>query len=225
MEDGHEFLAGNCFFFQQVRCQAIHILAMVLQDGNGFLVGFLDEFRYFLVNPGRRGFTAGQGRIPAQISILDGFHAHHVKFFRHAQAGDHGTGQARRLLNVIGSAAGHQVEDHLFGRTAAGHRDDAVEQFFLALQDFFLLVHLHGVAQRAARTRHNRNLVDRGRIGLHGCHQGMPDFMVCNDFLFFRRNHRAFALVAGNDDFDRFFQVLLVDFVAAPCGQPAERPR
>ena len=56
-----------------------------------------------------------------------------------------------------------------------------------------------------------------------GRHQGMAYFMVRDDFLFFRRNDRALPLVPGDNHFHRFFQVLLVHFVASHADSPQGR--
>ncbi len=43
----------------------------------------------------------------------------------------------------------------------------------------------------------------------------MADFMVRDDFLFFRRNDRIFALVPSNDSLDRLLQIALRNGAAA----------
>ena len=53
----------------------------------------------------------------------------------------------------------------------------------------------------------DRNLFHRGAVGLAGCHQGMTDLVVSRVFLFLFGNDHALALVAGNDDIHRLFQV------------------
>ena len=112
------------------------------------------------------------------------------------------------------------MEDQLFRRLSAGQRGDLVQQLLPAHQVVLILVHLHGIAQRAGGPGNNRNLGHRGGMGLHGRHQGVPDLVVGNDLLFLLAHHGVLPLIAGDDRLHAFHQVFLRHLVPAHPDRP-----
>ena len=175
---------------------------------------FLDDGDDFGVNVFLRFRRASQGRVAAEVFIGDRFHGDHVEFVRHAVAGDHGPGQLGRLFDVVRSACRDLVKDDFFGSPAAGEGGNLVFQFFPGEDVFILLVDLHGVAQGARRAGDDGDFLDRCRMTLEGSDQSMADFVVGDGLLFVVRQDGILLLVAGDDDFDAFFQVGLADGIA-----------
>ena len=75
--------------------------------------------------------------------------------------------------------------------------------------------HLHRIAQRAAGARNDGDLMHRRAALGERRHQRVTDLMIRNDQLLFVRDDRTLLLIARDDRFNGFFQVLLDDAAAA----------
>ena len=100
----------------------------------------------------RRLLAAGQARIAAQVGVVHSLQRDHVEIFGHAVAGDQCAGQLGGLLNIVRRARRDGVEDQLLRRASAGQRRDLVQDLLLRHQRVVAVLHLHGEAQRTART-------------------------------------------------------------------------
>ena len=183
----------------------------------------LYQFHNLLVDLPLGLCRACQRGVAAQILVGDGFQCHHIKLFAHTIAGQHGTCQLGRLLDIVGSAGGNRVECHFLGSSAAGEGGDLIFQLFLAHQVVVALVHLHGVAQSAGGAGDNGDLLYRGRVGLLCRHQCVTDLVIRHDALFLVRKDGILLLVTGNDHLDAFLKVCLRDALASGTDRPQRR--
>ena len=170
---------------------------------------FLDEFGNGTIDAGCGFRRACECRVSAEVLVRDGFHSDHAEFITHAEACDHGSGKAGSLFDIVGSAACGCMEYDFFSCAAAGQGSDLVFHFFLAHEVMVAFFDLHRVAESAACTRNDCDLLDRSGMCLHGSHESVADFMVCDDAFFLVCQDRMLLLVACNDDFDGFFHVFL----------------
>ncbi len=174
-----------------------------------------DQLHDLFVNFALRFSGAGQGRVPAQILIRDGFHGDHVKVLAHSVAGDHGAGKLRSLLDVVGGAGGNGTEHQFFRRPAAGEGRDLVFQFLLVHQIVVVVLHLQGVAQSPGGAGDDGDFLHGSGVCLLCGDQGMADLVVRDDLLFLICEDRILLLVAGNDHLDALLQIGLGGKAAA----------
>ena len=76
-------------------------------------------------------------------------------------------------------------------------------------------IHLHGIPQRAGRSRYDRNLLNRSGIGLFGRHERMADLVICDNLLFLIRKNGVLLLIAGDHHLYAFFQISLLHIFSA----------
>src|SRR5262249_50736031 len=91
---------------------------------------------------------------------------------RHSELANHLSRKLGRLLDVVGSAGSHVVEEYLLGDAAAHHDGDLPFEVVPSVRIAVSLGQLHCHAQRHA-TRYDRYFVDRIGIGYLDSHQGM----------------------------------------------------
>ena len=156
---------------------------------------------------GLRG--AGQCGVSAQILVGHGLHGHHVEVIAHAVAGDHGSRQPGRLLDIIAGAGGDRAECHFLGGSSAGQGGNLILQLFLVHQVVIALLHLHGVAESAGGSGNDGDLLHRCGVGLLCRHQGMSDLVVGHNQLFLGGEDRVLLLITGDNHLDGLFQVRL----------------
>ena len=167
---------------------------------------------------------AGQRCVAAQILVGDGLHGDHVELVAHAVAGDHGSGQACRLLDIIGGSGRDRSELHFLRGSSSGEGRDLVFDLLFAHQVMVaLLLDLHGVAEGPRSAGNDRDLLDRRAVGLHGCHQGVSDFVVGDDELFLVREDGVLFLVAGDDDLYTLFHICLIGKFSAVANRAEGR--
>ena len=87
-------------------------------------------------------FVTGDGFLFEEVGVVDSFKCHHVIFVTHAVAGDHRTGKAGGLLNVVGGAGGDPAEEDLLCCAASGQGNDAVEEVLAGHEHLLTAVHL-----------------------------------------------------------------------------------
>ena len=152
---------------------------------------------------------AGKGGVAAQILVGDGFQGDHVKVVAHAVAGDHGAGQLRGLLDVVGSARGDGAECHFLSSAAAGKCGDLVFDLFLTHEIMVALIHLHGVAQGSGGSGDDGDLLHRRGMGLLRRDQRVADLMIGDDLFLMVRQDGILLLVSGDDHLDALLQIRL----------------
>ena len=72
----------------------------------------------FLVDLAGCGIPAVQDGSAVQIAVLDGLKPHQAETLGHPVLCDHGTGDLRGLLDIIGCACRHRIKDDLLRRRA-----------------------------------------------------------------------------------------------------------
>ena len=158
---------------------------------------------------------AGKRGISAQIFVGAGLQRHHAELFGHAILSDHGPGQFRGFLDVIGSTCGDGAEDQFFRGAAAGKGGDLVFQFCAVHEVMVVFFHLHGVAQGTGGAGNDGDLRNRGGMALKSSHKGMTHFMIGHDLPLLIGEDLILFLVSGDDDFDAFLQIRLVHRAAS----------
>ena len=188
--------------------QLLHIL---LQDLSCLRMLLLHDLHHHVVDLrlGLRG--ACQAGISAEILVGHNLHGHHIELVGHTEAGNHGTGQLRCLLYIIGGSGGDLVEDQLLCRTSAGQGSHLVQDLRLVHQIMLILIHLHGVAESPAGTRDDGDLGHRRGVGLHGCNQGMSHLVVADHQLLLVGEDLVLLLIACDDNLNGFHQVVLLN--------------
>ena len=132
----------------------------------------------------------------------------------HAVTRHHRTGDLGCLFDIIRSPCRDRMEDQLLRRTAAGQCHDLVERLFPAHQEALIRLHLHRISECPGGSRHNRDLVDRSRVTLAGCDEGMSDLMVGYDTSLIFGNSRILSLIACDDGLHAFLHIFLADHLA-----------
>ena len=195
---------------------------VLLQDLHGARVRSIDELAHVLVHALGGARRAGERGVLVEIRVLDGTERHHAEFLRHTEARDHVARELRGLLDVVGGTGGHLTKDKLLGRATTAIHGKLVERLLARGEELLVFLHLHGVSERARRARHDGDLGDRRALLHVGCHDSVTDLVVRDDLLLVVRKHGGLALLARDDNLDRFLEVLLRGAVA-PLAHGAER--
>ena len=165
------------------------------------------QFNDLVVNFSLSFSRTCQRGVTAKILVGDCFKGNHVEVLIHTVAGDHGTGKAGCLFDIIGSPCCDGAEDNFFSGTTTCKCSNLILNFFFAHQIVIAFIHLHGVTKGTGCSRNNRDLLDRRRIVLFCSHKRMSDFVVGNNKLLFVGENRILLLVTGNNGFNTFFQI------------------
>ena len=215
MEDLHEFFAGDGLFLNKECRNLVQRFPVLCQEPFGLCVRILQNLHDFPVYLCRHLITAVEHSTAGQILVLHCLQTDQAKLRRHAVLGDHGPGNPGGFLNIVGCAGGYGVENDLLCRTACHkfyqHRTD----FFLRVQIFLFLRHVHDVAQRAHGTGHNGDLLYRLGILLQSADQRMSHFMIGNDAALFLAEDPVFFLFTHKNDFHSLKQILLGNHVSS----------
>ncbi len=193
----------------------IHHITVLAQHCQRFLVALLEHIHHFCVNL-RRGIVCTVQRASAlQILTLNRLKPHQSKFFAHAVARDHRARNTGRFLNIIGRTCRHRVEHNLLRSAPAQKTDNHIMQLILGIKIFFILRHMHHVAQCTHRARYNRNLLHWLGIFLQGADQRMTDFMVGDNFPLLLAHDAVLLLLADKHHFHCVKQIFLADKLPA----------
>ena len=147
--------------------------------------------------------------ITAEVLVCDSLKSNHIEILVHTVAGDHGTGKAGCLLDIIGSTGCNGAKDDFLCGTAACESGNLVLDFFFAHQIMIAFIHLHSVTKGAGSSWDNSDLLNRCGIGLLGSNERMADLMIGNNQLLLIRENSILLLISGNDSFNTFFKVRL----------------
>ena len=90
------------------------------QDGNSFLMRFVNQGNSFLVHLAGRSFRARASAFAAKVFISFGLKCNHTEPVRHAETGDHGACKLCGLLNIVRGAGSTGTENQFLRRAAAG---------------------------------------------------------------------------------------------------------
>ena len=187
----------------------MELLLIIFQKIHSFLIFFLQKRFCFFIDDCCGLSGAGKGSISTQILTIDSLQCHHTKLITHTVTCDHGTGKLGHLLDIIGGTRGNRTEDQLFCCTASRIGCNLIFQFFFAEQILIPFLHLHGIAKCSRSSRNDRDLGDRCRMALQGCHQRMTRLMVCYDQFFLIRKNSIFLLISSDNYFNTLFQIFL----------------
>src|SRR5215831_12422288 len=216
-QDALEVFLVQRLLLDQFQHHLVEGVPVLDEDLPGFVVRRLDQIAHLGVDVGGDvlgvvalvGVVAAEERLGLVHPVLHG-----AELGTHAVLGDHGAGELRRLLDVVGRTGGRLVEDELFGRPSAQGVHQLVEDLGAGLRVTVLDRQHEGVPERAA-ARQDRDLVHRVEVGHRPCGQRVARLVVGGDLLFLVAHRAGLALGAGDDPVDGLFQRLVVDQPAA----------
>ena len=182
---------------------------VLLQDLQGAIMRVLDQLGDNRVHALGRTGGAGERRVLVKVRILNGTECHHAKLIGHTKARHHVTGEFGGLLDIVGGAGRHLAKDELLGRAATAVDGELVQDLLARGQEALVLLDLHGVAQSAARARHDGDLGNRRGTLLAGSDDSMADLVVGNDLLLVVGQHRGLTLLSGDNDLHRLLKIVL----------------
>ena len=189
----------------------------------GVLVCLVQQLLHLVIGGSGGGIGAVEIAAAVQILVAGLRQSHEAEAVAHAVLHDHLPGQIRRPLNIVGSAGGLGGEHHLLRGAAAQQGLHFYQQLRLGAEEFFLLRHLHGIAQGAGGMGHNRNLGHGLAMLTQGGHQGVTHLVVGDNALFNIRQDGSLLLGTGNDHLKTHQQILLGDSLAALTHGPQSR--
>ena len=195
--------------------QFIHDLAVFLQQLLGLLVAVTQHLHYFRIDIRRRHIGTGQGCPAVQILAFHRRQPHQAEFLTHTEAGDHVAGNARGLLDIVGSSRGDGIEDDLLRRTASQQSHQTFPQLRFRVQIFLFLRYVHDIPQRSHGSWHDGDLLYRFRIFLQRAYQRMAHLMIGNDLALFLTHDTVLFLFAHKYLLHRVEQILLIDVLSA----------
>ncbi len=137
-----------------------------------------------------------------------------TKLLRHTVLRHHRARNPRCLLDIICRAGRYRIKNNLLRRTPGHILNQHRADLFLSIEIFLLLRHIHNIAKRTHRTRHDRDLLHRLGILLQCADQSMTNLVVGNDTAFFLAEHTVLLLLTDQNDFHCFKQILLRDGLA-----------
>ena len=169
----------------------MHLVGIFLDQAAGQRVLLVDDAADLLVDLAHGLFgnvgRLGDGTSQEDLALVLGVD-HGAQPIAHAVARDHVARQMGGPLEVVGSAGGHLVHEHLFGNAATKEHGDLAEHVDPVVAVAITLGQRHGDAQRTA-TRDDGDLVDRIGLGQQAAQDGVAGLVV----------GRAAALVLGHD--------------------------
>ena len=183
VEQGDELLGVDRLALEQDLRQRLEVVAALVEDVLGGLVGLLDDAADLVVDlagdlvgvVGLGGELAAEERLTAVVSE----HAR-AEALRHAVAHDHLLGRLGDLLEVVGGAGRDLVEDDLLGRATAERHRHRVGELGPGGQELVLGRQRDRVAERLAAAD-DRNLVDRVAVRQQMADDRVPELVVGGD--------------------------------------------
>ena len=211
----HEFLAGDGFLLDQICRDLIQDRAVLAKQRQRLVVTLLQDTHDFGIHLGGGHIGAVHHRPSLQILALHCLKPDQAELLAHAVLRHHRPGNARRLLDIIGSSCGHGVKYDLLRRTAGQQADKHRMQLRFRIQVFLFLRHLHHIAQRAHGPGYDRDLLHGLRVLLQGSYQRMTHFMVGYDAPLFLAHDTVFLFLTNEHLLHSLEQVLLADVIPA----------
>ena len=185
MKNLHKFFSGDRLFLDQVSCDFIHRIAVSCQKFFCLLIRLFQDLHDLVVDFGCCGIAAVKDHSSVEVLILLGRKTDQTEFLRHTVLRDHRADNLRRFLDIIRSSRCHVAEYDLLCRSSTEALDDHRLEFALRVEVFLLLRHLHDVAERTHRTRHNRDFLYRLGILLQCSNKCVAYLVVGNDLSLF----------------------------------------
>ncbi len=157
----------------------------------------------------------GGARIP-RVGLRPQLLAHPV--FRH-----HAPRDVRGPLQIVLGPRRDVAEDHLLGDPAAKQHLEAIEQLLARHEVPVFGRKLLRVAERPDPARNDRHLVDRVRVGKHHGDNGVPRFVVGDDFLLFGIHGAVFLLEPADDPVGGLLKIGHGDVLVIVAGREQRR--
>ncbi len=193
----------------------IHHVPVLAQHRERFLITLLEHIHDFCVNLCRCIICTVQRTSALQILTLHSLKPHQTKLFAHAVARDHRACNACRFLDIIGRTCRHGVKHNLLRCAPAQKTDDHIMQLILRIEIFFILRHMHHIAERPHRARYDRNLLYRLRVFLQRTDQRVTDFMVGDNLALLLAHNAVLLLLADKHHLHCVEQIFLADELPA----------
>ena len=220
LQNGHHLLAGDGLLLQQVGDYLVHVLPVGADDLLGLVVAAAEDLHHVLVDIGGGILGTVDAVAPVQILVAAGGQGHHAELVAHAVERHHIPGQAGGLLDILGRAVGHGVEDHLLGGPAAHEGGDLRQELVPGLEVLVLLRQVQGIPQRPLGVGDNGDLLHGGGVLLLEGHHGVAHLVIGHQPLFELGEHRVLLLRAGDDQLEGGQQVVLIHRPAAQADGP-----
>ena len=161
----------------------------------------------------RRGCVGAVHHDPAVIQVLAcrRLKLGKSELLAHTILGDHRSCDPCRLLDVVCSTGRHGIENDLLRCASCDEFHQHRTDLRFRIEELLFLRNVHHVSQSTHRSRNDGDLLYRLGVLLQCGYQRVADFVVGNDSALFSGKNPVLLLLADQDQFNCFQQILLTD--------------